>query len=523
MGISQQSLNITEAAINVISNNISNMNTDGYSRERVTLTPDINYTPLSSNLMGQAYSGSGVLLSNVERYTDVYLQSYFRQQNSNMSYYNQYKTVASSISQMTNELTDSAGLKEALTNFYAAANTLNQNPKSETTRNAFIQSASNLATQFNQVYKNLDDLQTNLVGKVNADGTQEGIESSQLSTSVTQVNSLLDQLTSINKDIVRTGSNGDAPNALLDKRDQIINQLSSYLPVTVTNNDNATVNISINGVNVITGTDEVGKLAIDKGSGTTATPSVIKLQDINSGKYISNSLNSYIDSGSIGGILTVTGHDSSVLTISGVLDTLNTLAKGFSDTMNDIQTKTETTTDASGKTITTTPLCIDNGATQTLKASTEVMFKTNDGSATITAGNITVNQKLIDDPFLIAAARTDVTASTYDVNDIGNNTNATEILSSRSKKLTDLSNSDFEDYLASFVGNVGIQAGNVNTKYTNQSTVLTQVKNQLSSVTGVDLNEEIVDLTKFQRQYQASARIFSVCNDLLGELVKLGE
>src|SRR5574344_1669687 len=104
MGIAKQALNVSEAAINVISNNISNMNTDGYSRERVVLTPDINYTPLSSNLMGQAYSGSGVTLSNVERYTDAYLLSYYRQQNSQMSYYSEYKTVASSIEQMTNEL-----------------------------------------------------------------------------------------------------------------------------------------------------------------------------------------------------------------------------------------------------------------------------------------------------------------------------------------------------------------------------------------------------------------------------------
>lgn len=522
MGIARQALNVSEAAMNVVSNNIANMNTDGYSKEEVVLAPAVNYTPLTgSNSNAQAYSGTGVMLENVERNTDAYLLAYYRQQNSGSSYYTEYKTVGASIEQMTNELTETSGLEKAFTTFYEAANTLTSSPSSDSARSAFAQAAVNISSQFNQIYTDLDDLRTSLVGKVNADGTKEGLSSSKLSDSVTQVNSLLDQIISINKDIVKTSANGNAPNALLDQRDQIITQLSEYLPVSVTSNTNGTDNISINGVNVIQGTESKGSLYIDESESTADVPSVLKLRD-SDGNIVSTSLNKFITTGTIGAILDVAGTDSSKLTISGVLGNLNTLAKGFADEMNRIQTATETTTDSSGKTVTTTPLAIDS-TTQKLITSTENLFSANDGTTTITAGNISVNSKVVSDPNLIAAAREDVTSTTYDSTSIGNNTNATAFLNSRSSQIAGLNNSNPEDYLSSFVGTVGVQVANVNTRYTNQETVLTQVSNQLESISGVDLNEEIVDLTKYQRAYEASARIFSVCNSLLETLVNLGK
>src|SRR5574344_1698995 len=252
MGIARESLSVSEAAIHVVSNNISNMNTDGYAREKVVLSPEVNYTPLSSsNASGQAYSGIGVTIEAVKRSTDSYLLAYYRQQNSQNSYYSEYKTVATSVEDMTNELTDSSGLSTAFTNFYSAANTLNSNPTSESARSAFIQSASNVASQFNQIYGNIDDLKTSLVGKVTEDSSgtitsKEGLSTSKLSDSLTQVNSLLEQISSINKDIVKTSSDGNPPNTLLDKIDAIITELSTYMPVTVTENSNGTDNISLN-------------------------------------------------------------------------------------------------------------------------------------------------------------------------------------------------------------------------------------------------------------------------------------
>src|SRR5574344_776233 len=132
MGIARESLSVSEAAIHVVSNNISNMNPDGYSRERVVLTEETNYSSLSSsNAVGQAYSGAGVSIDKVERYTDAYLLNYYRQQNTQSNYYTESKTVASSIETMTNELKDTSGLASAFSTFYSAVNTLNSNPTSE--------------------------------------------------------------------------------------------------------------------------------------------------------------------------------------------------------------------------------------------------------------------------------------------------------------------------------------------------------------------------------------------------------
>ena len=101
MNIAQQALLVNQAALNVVSNNIANLDTAGYSRERVELAPGVNYTPLGGSVMAQVYSGSGVQIDSVQRYTDMYLQSYYRQQNSDNNYLTQYSQVATSIQSMT--------------------------------------------------------------------------------------------------------------------------------------------------------------------------------------------------------------------------------------------------------------------------------------------------------------------------------------------------------------------------------------------------------------------------------------
>lgn len=515
LNMAQQAMMVNQAAITTISNNIANVDTPGYSRLRINQAALINNTPSAGNAISLAESCSGVTITSVQRYSDIYLQNYYRQESSTASYLQEYSAIASNIENLTNELNDT-GLAEALNNFYAAADALNDDPSDITARENYVQQAQNVTAVFNTTYKGLMSLKTSLVGDPSAPGT---LESSEIYSDVEKVNSLLDQIADVNYDIIRTNSGESYSTSLLDKRDQLVNQLSEMIPVDVSENSNHTVKITLGDYDLVAGTKISAHLSVS--SGNYSNPVSVNLVNPEGTANIATNVNSSIDSGTLGAILVATKDSTgSNLTLNSTLKSLNDLAYNFADVLNSIQTKVGYP-DSDG----TTPLAIDSD-TGKLMISTEKLFVTSDASATINAGNISINSKLINDPNLVAAARLDLTKYTnpsqYE-NSIGNNANATLILNSRNTTVEDLGNMTVENYLASMVSGIGLDVDNINTSYENQTSVLSEVETQLNSAIGVNLDEELVDLIKYQRAYQAAARVFSVCNDLMDVLVHLGE
>jgi len=505
MNISQQALLVNQAALNVVSNNIANVNTEGYSRQRVELSPGVNYTPMGGSAMDQVYASCGVEITSVQRYTDAYLQSYYRDQNSSNSYLNQYSEVASNVEGLTNELTGS-GLEDAFTKFYEAAQTLSLNPQDATARQNYMQQAQTIALKFNSLSTNFTDIRTSLVGDINITGS---LESSKISGITSEANNLLEQITGVNSDIVMMSSSNNPPGSLVDKRDQLITKLSALIPVTVSDNTNGTINLSMNGLELVNGTKQVANLTLETGT-TSDKPVIVKLKDMN-GNVVSNSINSYINSGTMGAVLDVGGPATTdTLTIAGVLADYDKLASGFASIVNGIQLNA----DASG-----TPMAI-NSTTKKLIASTEPIFESTSGGP-ITAGNLKINSNIMTDPFLIAVAR--VNPLTTDTNAIGNNSNMLEVLKSRSANSPLLGNAPPESALANVVGAIGLKNANITNNLENQATVLSQAKTQLASVTGVNMDEELIDLTKYQTAYKASSRVYTVCNELLDILINLGK
>jgi len=156
-----------------------------------------------------------------------------------------------------------------------------------------------------------------------------------------------------------------------------------------------------------------------------------------------------------------------------------------------------------------------------LTDATENIFESSDGEE-INALNIRVNSDILEDPYLIAAARLDKTDPNYSAGAIGNNSNMLMVLDVRTNGSSELDNFSPESFLSQMVGDIGLKTASINSSLKSQSAVLSQVSSQLSSATGVNINEEVIDLTKYQAAYQASARVYSVCNDLLDVLLNLG-
>ena len=89
----QRSLQINQAALNIINNNIANMNTEGYSKQRLEISQNVIEGSVNSPF-DSAQAGAGANLDAVSRNRDVYLDNYYRSENSDLSYYKEFLTLA---------------------------------------------------------------------------------------------------------------------------------------------------------------------------------------------------------------------------------------------------------------------------------------------------------------------------------------------------------------------------------------------------------------------------------------------
>lgn len=519
LNIAQQALSVSQAAITVVSNNISNVDNKNYSKLSAELSDVINYSSIAGPI-GQADSLSGVQLSQIKRYSNNYLQDYYWNENSIDSYLKEYSSVAANVEDVMNTL-KSSGLSTAISSFYSAVNALNSDPTDASVRANYISTAQNVCAVFNSSYNTLNTIKNSLVG----DPTQAGsITSSEIGSEADSINNLLEQLANVNDGIIKTNSAGISSSALMDERDSVIKNLSNYLNINVELNNNNTANVSLGNYELVGGSKVEGY--ISAATGTAANPATINITDKN-GTVIYTNLNSQITGGSLGAILSITGSNAANFTISSVVDSLNTLASSFAKIINDIQ-------DGDPNGDGSVALCIDRLTGKLTKANAP-MFVNSTTSTTVgvTAGNIAVNSTIINDPDLVAAAR--ISGAIYNnlvppitwPNDIGNNSNTTLLSKSRSNTYSaageNLDGQTIEGYLSTTVSDIGFSVKNIENSQTTQTNVINQIEAQLTSEKGVNLDEELSDMIKYQRAYQAAARIFNTCNDLMESLINLGK
>lgn len=515
MNIAQEALSVSQAAITTVSNNIANVDTPGYSKLRINQSSVVNVTDLKGDSPTvEANSLSGVQLNNIQRYSAESTQTYYWQENAANSYLTEYSSLASNIQDLTNEL-NNTGLNNALSKFYTAAGTLNQNASDITARQNYVSAAQNVCSMFNSMSKSLSDVQTSMVGDMTSNS------SSEIYSEIGSTNSLLDQLAEVNADIIKTNGNTTSAPALLDQRDQLVTKLSSLIPVTTQINANGTVTASLGDFHLVDGGALSGHLQATNSLDAAIPPNLVTTINIvdpsNPAIIKFANINSAITGGSIGAILDATGTDPNKLNVSGVTSQLNTMASQFASIMNTIQT------DASG---TTTPMYMNSPTT--LAVSTTNMFVNNTQPVAtettgITAANIAVKSTVVNNPYLVAAARVNTVDVATSTNDVGNNSNSTLIVNSQTKTYAGLGNTTLSGYLSNMVANVGTDVSTLTTNSKNQALVLQQIQNNLSSATGVNLDEELTDMIKYQRSYQSAARIFTTCNELLDTLLNLGK
>ena len=220
-GIDLSALQAFQQAIEVTSNNVANASTPGYDEESIELD-----AALPQDAGGFAI-GSGV---NVEGVTRAFNQAAVTQLNTSQSSLSQLNALQNYTSQIDNLFgTTAGGLTTALQNYYNGWSAVADNPTSSAARQALLGDASALAANLNSTSSQLQEMNSDVNTRITAD--------------VNQINSIGTQISALNTQIAQSSGSGQAPNQLLDQRDQLVSNLSQLVGVTTTSNTDGSINV----------------------------------------------------------------------------------------------------------------------------------------------------------------------------------------------------------------------------------------------------------------------------------------
>jgi len=223
LGIASGGISAYQRALSTVSNNIANVNTEGYSRQDVVLKDS------APKKMASMYVGTGVMLTNIKRQFDAFAESNLRNSTSDLASQKPMVDYAKRVMDIMGD--KSIGLSSAFDNFFAAASALSADPASTVQRTSFLRSADGVASRFVELNNQLDLIATE---------TSEGIKSV-----AAQVNTLTGQLALINQSMAKSPTLEGQPAELLDRRDLTLRQLSDLVRTKVTFTTNGTVNVSL--------------------------------------------------------------------------------------------------------------------------------------------------------------------------------------------------------------------------------------------------------------------------------------
>ena len=522
LNISSGALQVNQSAICIVSNNIANMNTEGYSKQKVNLGTLTNNTPIN-NVNSQVNSSIGVEIISVSRYTTSFLSTYYRNQISEQSSIEKQAEYASNLAQIFDDLKNS-GLSNDFENFYTKLNNLSKNPTEKTARISFIDAASSLTDKMNRISSNLKELKKAHVG----DGiSQASLKKSEIYQSINILNQNLKDLAKINQMIMNSQPSTLENNNLLDKRDSLLKEISKYGNFEEEIKENGTVNLRLDGTQVIRGSELKSEFEIQTASkydeycqnngieNTNECNAVINIKK-DDGTIIQN-VNDKFKSGEIGGILNSnTGlKDNNIDTI---LSELNKLASTFANVFNEIQTQKGAYY-----------LENNNGTIQLSNANLEnyEIFTTKDGSDTITAENITINSVFTENDGYNKIATAYFPDNQVDYYATGNINNIISMITTKNDTTTSsfdsIENISFTEFYNGILSKVASSSERKTNLLNSQTSIIQSLDNKIKQETGVDLNEELSDMIKFQTAFSASARVFGTCNSILETLVHLGE
>lgn len=489
--VAQLAMAASQNALDIVGQNVSNIHTGGYTRQRLDQQ---SVSPTGHSAMNSPFSvkvGQGVMAIGVSQIRDPFLDIQYRTQLSEVGTVDAMDAVLARLGDIFDE-TASSKIGTALNEVISQLeNMARPDTGGQDTYDTIVRSA--METFINLIHDNANEITS---------VKQEYIDKLTGSES-SEIESYLTKIVELNQSIKNSQVLGNPALELMDQRNELIDSLATYLPIDVIYEDQSMgANIKVETLK-ITFTDANGNvhtLVDDNERGTVdiaETPGMgISVSITGVGAAGPTDVTDALGEGVLKGY-------SDMLNERGVYGNDDTKGIGFyEDYFNEFVNMFATT--------------LNN-----LNAPGGALFETSDGSATFTAANIKVSAGWLDGTVSITTS-TDPNAGPGAYENVQRMINA---LSKDNQNFTDpatgsvvFTGTFLEGY--DFLQNTqAVERSSVATILSNRTTTLEQIANSKDSVSSVSLDEEVMNMMRYQQSYSAAARLMTTLDQALDTLI----
>ena len=607
--IGKRSIMTHSQQIQTAGHNISNADTEGYSRQRVQVkTFDPLYRPDLSRAGTPGQIGQGTSIESITRLRDEMLDQRIVAQNNQESYWGTREKYYVMIEQIYNEPHD-ISVRTNMDKFWQSWQELSMYPENKAVRQAVVTRGESLTESISQRFKSLSGIGT--------------LINSDIEANVKQINDYAKQIAEINSEIVRSKAMGDNPNDLLDRRDVLVEKLSGLANITSDQRDSDEFMVHIDGQVLVQGNVHRGFELVsnvdNNGYDTVvwndtkivanisgSLGALIELRDVDvrnetqslntmamnfadlvndvhkagigannvsgldfftqhpfvtdvNGNYDrngdgvedssyvfrftgSNSLNLQ-DKVGLEGVMTLSGKNGNIQVPYHSTDTVDDVIKRINDSDGEVKAYLDRNnrlvlkaTTASGmenpdfviRHVEDSGLFLAgysgilrssgvDGAYDfaTANAVNSLVAEYSVAPVNNPAEYIAVNENIKNDVLSVAAAFPDSRGKSV----LGDGRAAVEIASIRNTDVMIGYSRTFDDYFADSVTNVGLKGEQAENMLLSQNSIMNDLRGLRDSISGVNIDEELADIIKFQHGYNAAARFVTVIDEMLDTVI----
>jgi flagellar hook-associated protein 1 FlgK len=532
-----------QGALYTTGNNIANANTPGYSRQRVNFVQSTAIpAPGINRAQTPGQMGTGVEMGSIQRVRESFIDIQYRGENNKLGYWDSKANALSKMEDIVNEPSTN-GLAATMSQFWQSLQDLSVNPENEGARAVVLQRGLAVTETFHYMHDSIQAIKDDLGNEINV--------------SLVDMNSILKQINEVNKQISEIEPHGYLPNDLYDQRDQLVDQLSNYVNISVDRissggqslaqaegiykitlmdaNGNKMENAdgtdllvvdkdSYTAFGVVDGTDNnndnipdqpsgdgVGDLSLYKIDSRTAEidPSFTTLP-----VYDQDTNTTIFSQGKMRGLIENFGYNidaGTPPTVNGtypyMLDNLDKMAFTFGTIFNEIHSQGIDLNNNPGsseffKNLSETDY---KGASKDIQMNTDLQTReiaasvsgdAGDGSNAINLGNIQKFQLTPETLLLIGGGSLDITALNLPIQ-----------------------SGTISSFYEGVIGRLGVDSKQAIRLNDNSALLLQSVNENRQSVSSVSLDEEMTNMIKFQQAYNSSARMITVVDEMLDKII----
>lgn len=530
--IANSAIFASQTALTVTSHNIANVNTPGFNRREALFA--VNPVALSGNLLG-----SGVTITGIKRYYDQFIQTQLLGQYQNYGRSSALNQTLSQIEQIFNEAKN-IGLAVPLTDFFNAWQEVATNPESFVQRNGLLLKANSLVLAAKQMDRGITE---------NLESINETIDNI-----AERVNAIASEIALLNGKIAQVGSESQGATAhdLRDQRDVLMNELATLVDFSSYADENGLITITVGMRNLVSGE-------------TSNSLSTRNNEEGDKDLYLDGiNITENVRKGQLGGLISVRDtirtnslNDLRRLTAS-LIQEINMLHRsGYgldgttdNDFFSPLQLSTRDFSSGADMTAAITDpdqLTLDEYSIQFDASGNYLVYnKQNgalvtsgpyvsgdpisfDGIEIVVTGAVTPADKFTVSPladviknFEVAIAdRQKIAAASSNTALPGDNSNALLIAQLSQNAIANLGGATFSSYYGGLVSTIGSMSRAASDSFTFDDNLLSELNTKRESLSGVSLDEEAANLIRFQRLFEAGAKMIQVTDELLQTLLNL--